>query len=247
MTTVKPYRTTGIVIGLLFILATITFMAGHTLILGVLDASDGLSRAATEANVLTSGALLLFVDALAVVGIALLIFPLFKHYSEPLALGYIGLRVGELAAILLLMAPAILLAFPAVASTPAELASPAGSDALAMELMLPVATALYRAAMALVFLCVSASGIVLSYVLIRSRLVPRPIAVLGGIGYVAMLLGTVLDMFEVLDLQQGIVALFLAWPVGIFENLALPVWLFVRGFDTRFLAGSRAGHPGSGA
>src|SRR5688500_16757198 len=92
--TMKPYRTPGVVIGLLFRSATISFMACHALILGALDVPEGLSRAAAEANALTAGALLFFVDALAVVGIAFLFFPLLKRYSEPLALGYVALRVG---------------------------------------------------------------------------------------------------------------------------------------------------------
>lgn len=240
-----PYRKTGVAVGVLFLTATITFMVGHTLVLGVLGGPQGPAGAAAEANALTTGTLLFFVDALAVVGIAFLVFPLLKRYSEPLALGYVGLRVGELAAILLLMAPTILLVPLSVASTPDQWALASGGvDASTLKHLLSVAGAQYRAAMALVFLSVGASGAVLSYVLIRSRLVPRPLAVLGAIGYLGMLLGTVLDVFELLDLQQG-VGLFLVWPVGLFE-LVLPLWLFVKGFDTEAVGSSGAGEPRAG-
>ncbi len=50
------------------------------------------------------------VDGLAVVGIAVLRFPLLKRTSEPLALGYVGLRVTEFAAILLYLAIPLFLA-----------------------------------------------------------------------------------------------------------------------------------------
>lgn len=228
----KPYRKTGIAVGLLFLTATIAFYAGHALILGVLDAPDALARAAAEADALTTGALLIFVDGVAVVGIAVLLYPLLKRYSEPLALGYVGMRVVEFAAILLIMAAPLLFVPLAVASTPAEVVVPAGGlDASTSEHMLEVARGQYRAAMALLFLCVAAAGTLLTYVLTRSRLVPRPLAVLGAVGYLAMLLGTVLEMFGLLDLQQG-AGLFLVLPVGLFENLALPMWLFIKGFDT---------------
>ncbi|HEX7031002.1 MAG TPA: DUF4386 domain-containing protein [Gammaproteobacteria bacterium] len=217
----KTYRKTGVVIGLFFLIATITFMAGHTLILGALD---GFAGVATEANALTAGALLLFVDALAVAGIAFLIFPLLKRYSEPAALAYAGLRVGEFAAVLLLMASPLLVV-PLAVAAPA-----AGLDASASAHLSGIARAQYDAAMALVFLCTGASGTVLAFVLVRSRLVPLPLAVLGAVGYPAMLAGTALDMLKLLDLQQG-AGLLLVWPVGLFE-LALPVWLFIKGFNT---------------
>lgn len=227
----NTYRKTAVLVGLFFLVATITFMVGHALILGVMDAPDALARAATEANSLATGALLLFVDGLAVVGIAFLVFPVLKLYSEPLALGYVGLRVGEFAAVLVLMAGPLLL-------VPLAVAAPAASlDTSTSTHLLEVASAQYEAAMALVFLCTGASGTVLAYVLIRSRLVPLPLAVLGAIGYPAMLAGTVLDMLRLLDLQQG-VGLALVWPVGLFE-LLLPIWLFIKGFNTGNLASRR--------
>ena len=82
--------------------------------------------------------------------------------------------------------------------------------------------------MALLFLCVGVAGTILAWVLTRSRLVPRPLALLGLVGYPAMLLGTVLEMFALLDLQQG-VGLLLVWPVGLFE-VVLPIRLIVKGF-----------------
>ena len=45
-----------------------------------------------------------------------------------------------------------------------------------------------------------------------------------------MLLGTALDMFELLDLQG--IGLVLVSPVGLFENLVLPVCLIAKGFNT---------------
>lgn len=227
----KPYRTTGIAVGLLFLTATVTFYVGHMLILGILDAPDALARAAAEASGLTTGALLMFVDAVAVVAIAFLLYPLLRRYSEPLAVGYVGMRVAEFAAILLIMAAPLLFVPLSVASASAEVAmTAASSDASTMEPLLAVARGQYRAGMTLLFLCVGTAGTILAWVLTRSRLVPRPLALLGLVGYLAMLLGTALEMFALLDLQQGI-GLFLVWPVGLFE-VVLPIWLMVKGFNT---------------
>lgn len=226
----KSFRKTAVAVGLLFLTATATFLAAHTLALGVLGEPGATTVAAEKSGTLAISAVLYFVDALAVALIGFLLFPVLKRYSEPLALGYAGMRIGEFAAVLLLMAPIVLLIEPSVASTPADWAMPAGgADISANASVLSVAGAEYRAAMALVFLCTGAAGTILAWILIRSRLVPRAIAFLGVLGYPAMFLGTVLELFKVLDLQQG-PGLLLVWPVGLFE-LALPAWLIAKGFN----------------
>ena len=104
-------RRTAAIVGLLFLIATVSFSAGDTLIKGVLDRPDHLIGASGDATALAAGALLAFVDGLAVVGIAVLMFPFLRHTSESLALGYVGLRVAELGVVLLYMvAPLIVLA-----------------------------------------------------------------------------------------------------------------------------------------
>lgn len=220
---VATYRKTAVAVGLLFLTATAAFLSADALIAGVLKRPDYLVSAAAEANALTTGALLAFATGLAVVAIALLLFPLFKRYSEPLALGYVGLRVGELAAVLLLLATPLLVA------PLSQGVRDSGLDASASGILGAVLSAQYDVAMLTVFLCTAAAGTVLGYVLYRSRLVPRPIATLGLVGYPAMLAGTVLELFGQLDLQQG-VGLALVVPVGLFE-LVLPIRLIARGFD----------------
>jgi hypothetical protein len=68
-------RRTAVLVGLLFLIATATFLTADALITGVLDRPDYLISAAADANALTPAALLAFVDGLAVVGIAFLMFP----------------------------------------------------------------------------------------------------------------------------------------------------------------------------
>src|SRR5664279_4175149 len=93
-------RRTAAIVGLLFLIATVSFSAGDTLIKGVLDRPDHLIGASGDATALAAGALLAFVDGLAVVGIAILMYPFLRHTSESLALGYVGLRVAELGVVL---------------------------------------------------------------------------------------------------------------------------------------------------
>ena len=62
------------------------------------------------------------------------------------------------------------------------------------------------------------------YLLYQSKLIPQFIAAWGFIGYAALLIGAVLELF---GLNVG---LLYSIPGGLFE-LTLPVWLFVKGFS----------------
>jgi hypothetical protein len=75
-----------------------------------------------------------------------------------------------------------------------------------------------------------AAGLVLSSVLLTSRIVPRNLSILGLIGYPVFLVGTILSMFNLIDVTHGAGMLALV-PGGLFE-LILPVWLFTKGFTS---------------
>jgi hypothetical protein len=83
--------------------------------------------------------------------------------------------------------------------------------------------------MLLVYIPTAIGGLVFTYLLFTSRLVPRFIAVLGLVGYAALSLGTLLDFMGVVDLNAGSGMILLA-PGGLFEVLVLPVWLIAKGF-----------------
>jgi hypothetical protein len=79
-----------------------------------------------------------------------------------------------------------------------------------------------------VYAASGAAGLVLSSALRTSRIVPNTLSMLGLIGYPVFLGGTVLAMFDVVDVTHGAGMLALV-PGGLFE-LLLPIWLFTRGF-----------------
>jgi uncharacterized membrane protein len=83
-------------------------------------------------------------------------------------------------------------------------------------------------AIVMIYLASSVLGLILAFLLYRSRLVPRPIAILGLIGYPVLLVGSALAAFDVTDVTQGagLVALV---PGGLFEVI-LPIWLIAKGF-----------------
>ena len=80
-------RKTAIVVGALFLTAMVTYLLGASLIQSILDAPDLIAQVSANGTLVTLGVLLELVNCVAIVGIAVMMFPLFKEHSEPLALG----------------------------------------------------------------------------------------------------------------------------------------------------------------
>ena len=205
-------RQTASAVGVLFLVATATFLAADSIVSGVLVNPDALADVSEKGNLLKAAALLAFVDGIAVVGIAVLMYPALKEHSEPLALGYVGFRVAELVAVVLYLAVPLLLVAVGSASGPLGSLFQAG----------------YEVSLMVLFLLTGVSGIVVSIVLCRSGLVPRALSALGLLGYSVLLGGSVLHMFRLIDLFAG-PGTMVAVPVGLFEVI-LPIWLIAKGF-----------------
>jgi Domain of unknown function (DUF4386) len=156
---------------------------------------------ANERAPLTIGVLLMMCSGLAVVGIGLLMYQVLKTVNQRLAFWYPVLRIIEFTV------------------------SAACGIYLLIQLQVVPNYLLW------VYIPTGIGGLILSYLLFVSRLVPRPIAVLGLVGYGLFTLAVPLDLLGVLDMNQGIGMLVLA-PGFLFEFLVLPIWLIVKGFAT---------------
>lgn len=81
------------VVGVLFLTATASYLAGSELIASAVEAPDHLSN--LNATRVRLGVLLELVNAAAVVGIGVLLFPVLRRHREAMALGYAGTRIIE--------------------------------------------------------------------------------------------------------------------------------------------------------
>ena len=147
----------------------------------------------------TVGVLLTMCSGLAVVGIGLLLYQVLKHVDRRLAIWYPALRIVELAV----------------------------SAALSVYLLAQLEAFPHNHLW--VYIPTGIGGLVLTYLLYVSRLVPRPIAALGFVGYSCLLLGVPLTLLGVLDMGTGAGLVLLA-PGGLFELAFLPIWLIAKGF-----------------
>ena len=147
----------------------------------------------------TMGVLLTMLSGLAIVAIGFLMYPVLKQVDRRLAVWYPVLRVVEFAV------------------------SAACGVYLLTQLQVVPNNHLW------VYIPTGIGGLILTYLLFVGRLVPRPIAVLGIVGYASLLLGVLLDLLGVLDMVTG-AGLVMVAPGGLFEFVVLPIWLIAKGF-----------------
>lgn len=215
-------RKTAIIVGVLFFVQTSSYMFGDSLFRAAADTiTDG-----SQAQALT-GVFLQFVNAAAVIGIGVLLFPVLRRFREGPALGYTATKVME-SALLMVSALFALLTVHAGVSEVGPGQSGATSGAVMMEG--------YVLAFHLGMIALGAGSMFLMYILYRFRLVPRALSVLGAVGYVALFASGWLEIagFDI--------ALVLYIPGGLFEIL-FPLWLIIRGFNDPTTTSSPSAEP----
>jgi hypothetical protein len=149
----------------------------------------------------TGGVLLMMCSGVAVVGIGLLMYQILRPVDQRLARWYPVLRIVEFAV----------------------------SAACGVYLLTRLQE--FPNHLLWVYIPTGIGGLILNYLLFVSRLVPRPIAILGLVGYVFLLVGVPLDLAGVLNMNAGSGMLVLV-PGGLFEALVLPIWLIAKGFGS---------------
>jgi hypothetical protein len=195
----------------------------------MLNAPDYLMNVYPNRTQVIIATLISFILGFAIVGIAVFLFPILKKHNEPLALGYVSIRTAEFAILLVWSISPLLLI-----TLSQEYIKAGDPDASNFQTLGAVLIALRHWAWRSVYILNGVLTLTLAYLLYQSRLVPRPISVLGLIGGAVLLLGTALDMFGLIDIDQG-AGLLVVLPGGLFE-LILPIWLIVKGFNPSAIA-----------
>src|SRR6266704_6983510 len=214
------YRRTAVLVGALFLISTATFIVSNVLMTPILGSHNLLAAVAGHAQLMIAATLIALIEGTATAGLAVALYPILKRQHPALALGYAGMRIAELA----IAAVGFGLGGLLLVTLSATATNEANSETLGTLLV-----ALRYWTLMLVYLYTAIGGLMLSYMLLRTRLVPRGLSVLGLIGYAALLLAAVLDMLGFIDLVAGPGLVWLV-PGGLFE-LLLPIWLFARGFN----------------
>ncbi|GHF30297.1 hypothetical protein GCM10018790_04830 [Kitasatospora xanthocidica] len=214
-------RTLATAAGACFLATHVTSIGGLILYGPLLKTADYVTGAGTDSRILL-GALLEVLLTLSVVGTAVTLHPVTRRRHEALATGYVALRTLEAAVIAVGIVS--LLAVVTLRRKP-----PTGADPGALLTTGKALAAVHDWTFLLGpnFIC-GANTALLALLLYRSRLVPRPIAVLGLAGGALIFASAIAVLFGAYEQVSG-PGMLAAVPVFAWE-LCLAVRLLTKGF-----------------
>lgn len=220
-------RKTTSFVGAFFLISNVTFILGAVVLIEpLLNAPDYLNMISTNGAQVNLGVLLELINGIAYLGIAVLMFPIFKKQYESMALGYVSFRILEfvmqfLSSISLLTLLTLSDDFVAAGAAQADHYQVVG------ELLL---TSRYWG-FQMVSITFGLGALIFYYVLYQMKLIPRFISVWGFLGAVLVLANLLFDMFGVNLGALGNLGI-----VMLLNELFLGVWLIVKGFNPDAIA-----------
>jgi hypothetical protein len=221
----RAARKIALVSGVFFIITIIPApIAAFILYAPVLNDPDYIVGGGGADTSVRLGAFLEVIIAIAIIGTAVTLFPIVKRQNEGFALGYVAARVLESTVIVVGIISVL-----SVVTLRQDLAGAAGADAASLTSAGKSLVAIHDWTFLLgPGLLPGVNGILLGYLMYTSRLVPRPLALLGLVGgplLFASGIAVLLGVIEAGSVWQGIASI----PVAAFE-VTLGIWLIVKGF-----------------
>ena len=221
-------RRAEIVIATLFLVTAAVSIPGAFVLDHILNVSDYLAQVYPNRGMVELGSLLWSINNIGIVFIAVFAFGLLRKLDEALAVGYLACRVIE-GTIMMGGIAATFLLIP-LSQAYLQAAIPQSLSFLSLGDALKQAKFLGLTELSLPML--GLGGSLFTWMLLRFRLVPRAIAVVGLIGYAVVLFGGIAGWFGLIDVAPGSIGTIFALPVATFEIILLPFWLLFKGFRT---------------
>lgn len=219
-------RKNEIIVGVLFILAAVTAIIGLALYQPILNDPDYIINGSANETQVIWGAFCELILAFSVIGIAVMMYPILNKENESIAIGYVCFSLLEATIIII-----GIISLLSVVTLNQEFAKAVNPNVISFltagKLLVTVHnwTFLFGPNLAL-----GPSTLMMSYLLYKSKLVPRFIYVLGLVGGPLIFASALFVMFGVF-LQISIWGASLAIPVFAYE-MTLAVWLIVKGFNS---------------
>ena len=219
----ESYRKTAIIVGLLFIIATVTAILTIGFLGNTLETPLNFDTVSENEFQVVMAVLFWIILAVSVAGIGFMMYPILKKYHEGFALGYISFRIVE--SVCIIISSIVILSLLTISkeylggTLEVIYYQPSANLLLALQnWSFEIGT--------LIFL--GLGGFFIYYPLYELKLIPRVLTIWGLIGAACVLLYGVLSLF---GLTADSVALnILAAPIAI-QEMVFAVWLIVKGFN----------------
>ncbi len=221
--TMTTDKKTARIVGSLFIIATAASLASSPF-LAPFSASNYLVDVSANQNQVLVGALVAFIAALASASIAISLYPTLRKYDETLALAAVGFRLIE--GVLYTVGIVSLLSLLTVSKEFVNAGAPNSSyfQTLGASLLAGYHWVYYVGAV----VAFGLGALMYYYIFYQTRLVPRWLSGWGLVAATLIIAASVLVMFNVIGLFSMFQAV-LILPIAV-QEMALAVWLIVRGF-----------------
>lgn len=218
------------IVGVLFILAAVSAVAGVMLYDPILNGSDYLINGSKHANQVILGALMELILVVSAVGTATTMFPILRRYNETIALWHVCFRFLE--AIVITVGVISVLSLVTLSQ---EFVAAGAPDVAAFQTSGTVLKAIHEWTFMLgPNFMLGINTMMYSYIFYKTKLVPRFIPILGMTGATLVFICALLVMFGVIE-QVSVWGGLLALPVAANEMI-LAVWLIMKGFNSSALA-----------
>jgi hypothetical protein len=218
------HRTAARVVGVLFIAATVAFSLSVVVLDPILGANEYLASIGANGFRAGAGTLLELINHIAVVGIAVVIFPILRRFSKRVAVGYVAARSIE--SVLFAVGTMHLVALAHLSQAFVSAGAPPGSYFDTIGRMLLAGHDWDNAG--LLFTAFSIGALMLNWVLFRTRLVPRW---LSGWGLVAAVLILAARIIVMSGFRLSSSTVFTMDAPIMVQEMVFAVWLIAKGFD----------------
>jgi hypothetical protein len=217
----SPLRRTAIVAGVFYLMTEVFAIAGRLLYGPVRNDPNYVLGGGADTQVLLGG-LFEFLLVVAIIGAAVTLYPVVKRQNHSIALGYVCARLLEAAVITF-----GLVSILTVVTLRQHVADGVGADGGALVAVAEALVAMGDWAFLVgPSFILGLNSLLLAYLMYRSQLVPRIIAVLGLVGGPLVALSGVAVLFGLYSPATHVAS---ALPVFAWE-VSLAVYLIVKGF-----------------
>ncbi|HUV25919.1 MAG TPA: DUF4386 domain-containing protein [Anaerolineales bacterium] len=221
----NTYQKNARIVGVLFIIGTVAGILSNVFLGPFLnDPAYLLSSLAANRNKIVIGSLLVLTMGLSLSIMPVFLYPIFKKYNEPLALGAVVFR-GVLEAVIYIMQALLMLLLIPLSQEFIAADSVSISVYQHLGAFFMSADAWFGYILSIVF---SLGALMIYYVFYQSRLIPRWLSVWGLIGGLLYFAYPMLGMFGT---DFGLLML----PLAV-QEMVMALWLIIKGFNSEAVA-----------
>jgi hypothetical protein len=221
---VNSTRRVALVTGIFFVMTFVFSIPGLLLYGPVLHHPDYVLGAGADTRI-ALGAFFEVITVIANIGTAIVLFPILKQQNESIALGYVASRILESTVIVVGIVSVL-----SVVTLRQDLAGATGADAASLVTVGRSLVAIHDWTFLLgpAFCAGFGNGLLLGYLMFKSGLVPRPMAILGLVGGPLCFASAIAVLFGLYEQTSGVNPI-LTIPEIIWEG-SLGIYLIVKGF-----------------